>query len=368
MAGTRSRHILALEPWFSGSHRQFLEGLRQHSRHRIHLMTLPGRYWKWRQTGSGMQLANRFLEQAPRCDLLFASDFLQLNDFLALTRHRLKQVPVVVYFHENQLGYPLQASHNLDRAYPLINIASTLSADILLFNSEYHLNTFLDDLDVFLRACPDHALDDPSEIIQQKAQVMPMGLDLPAVAERNRQSGSPLTILWNHRWEHDKNPEDFFELLFRLHDQGLDFRLAVAGQQFKQRPAIFDQAHERLSDRIIHWGYIPDREHYIQLLQQSDIVISMANHDYFGISVIEAMSAGCFPLLAKRLNYPYLIPAEHHSDHLAENCDELQQKLIALLEGKIELKPESFHEWASQYDWHDRIKDFDSLFSTVEAL
>ena len=26
-------------------------------------------------------------------------------------------------------------------------------------------------------------------------------------------------ILWNHRWEYDKNPEPFFQSLFRLKDE-----------------------------------------------------------------------------------------------------------------------------------------------------
>ena len=30
-------------------------------------------------------------------------------------------------------------------------------------------------------------------------------------------------ILWNHRWEYDKNPESFFKLLFKLADQNIDF-------------------------------------------------------------------------------------------------------------------------------------------------
>jgi len=40
---------------------------------------------------------------------------------------------------------------------------------------------------------------------------------------------APLKILWNARWEHDKNPEQFFEVLFSLDEAGLPFRLAVLG-------------------------------------------------------------------------------------------------------------------------------------------
>ena len=45
-------------------------------------------------------------------------------------------------------------------------------------------------------------------------------------------------ILWSHRWEHDKNPEDFFESLFKLDEIGINFRLHVIGEQFTDIPGI----------------------------------------------------------------------------------------------------------------------------------
>ena len=46
-------------------------------------------------------------------------------------------------------------------------------------------------------------------------------------------------ILWNHRWEYDKNPEEFLQALLRLDEQGLDFRLAILGKYFCQQYPIF---------------------------------------------------------------------------------------------------------------------------------
>ena len=37
-----------VEPYFTGSHRQWAEGLARHSRHDIHLITHQGQFWKWR--------------------------------------------------------------------------------------------------------------------------------------------------------------------------------------------------------------------------------------------------------------------------------------------------------------------------------
>jgi glycosyltransferase involved in cell wall biosynthesis len=51
-------------------------------------------------------------------------------------------------------------------------------------------------------------------------------------------------------------------------------------------------------------------------LQRGDIVISTADHEFFGLAVLEALSAGCYPALPNRLAYPELI------EHLAPGQSE----------------------------------------------
>ncbi len=53
--------ILILEPFFSGSHRQWAEGYQRHSRHEVEILSLKGRHWKWRMFGGAVSLANDFM-------------------------------------------------------------------------------------------------------------------------------------------------------------------------------------------------------------------------------------------------------------------------------------------------------------------
>jgi glycosyltransferase involved in cell wall biosynthesis len=76
----------------------------------------------------------------------------------------------------------------------------------------------------------------------------------------------------------------------------------------------------------VHWGYLPTRADYVALLSQADLVISTAEHEFFGISVLEAICAGAFPLLPNRLSYPELIPAELHPACLYADEDDLAQE------------------------------------------
>ena len=98
--------IALLEPFFSGSHQQWAEGLLKHSTHEIKIFSLPGRYWKWRMYGGAVALARQFLEDSFQPDLLLATDMLDLTTFLSLTRSKTAFLPTVIYFHENQITYP----------------------------------------------------------------------------------------------------------------------------------------------------------------------------------------------------------------------------------------------------------------------
>ena len=98
--------ILLLEPYFTGSHRSWAEGLKKHSNHDITILSLPGRFWKWRMHGGAVSLSKEFVKLQGTFDLILATDMLDLTTFLSLTRKQTSDIPTVVYFHENQLSYP----------------------------------------------------------------------------------------------------------------------------------------------------------------------------------------------------------------------------------------------------------------------
>ena len=98
--------ILLVEPFHSGSHQQWAEGYQQHSQHEVQLLTLPGKFWKWRMAGGAVELANQFLNLDFRPDLILATDMLDLPTFLSLSRKKSAGIPIAIYFHENQITYP----------------------------------------------------------------------------------------------------------------------------------------------------------------------------------------------------------------------------------------------------------------------
>ena len=96
-------------------------------------------------------------------------------------------------------------------------------------------------------------------------------------------------------------------------------------------PKPFLAARERYGERILQYGYVESKMEYQNWLRKGDCVISTSIQENFGISVVEAIRFGCFPLLPDRLSYPELIPEKFHGDCLHRNSDDLKEKLCAFL-------------------------------------
>ncbi|MHB9033505.1 MAG: tRNA-queuosine alpha-mannosyltransferase domain-containing protein [Anaerolineae bacterium] len=345
--------VCLLEPYDTGSHGAWLRGYAAYSRHQVTSLTLDGHYWKWRMHGGAVTLARRYLEQNLAMDILLASDMLDLSTFRSLTRHRTAELPAALYMHENQLTYPVRPGDHRDLHYGFINYVSMLSAEAVWFNSLYHLASWFAELPDLLKHFPDFNELPTVNLLKERSGVLPLGLDLkPFDAYKpNRAKSGPPLILWNHRWEYDKNPADFFKALYQLQEMGLQFRVAVLGEGFVQVPPEFNEARERLGERIVQFGYVDSREDYARWLWLSDIIVSTAHHEFFGSSVVEAMYCGCFPILPNRLAYPQYIPESKKSHCLYNSQDELVVRLAAALTDITALRADSFRPQAELYDW-----------------
>ncbi len=356
-------NILTLESYYGGSHQAFLDDWQKHSEHTFTLLTLPPSKWKWRMRHAAITFAqqvNELVSRGGRWDTLFCSDMLNLAEFLGLVDESVRKLPKVAYFHENQLTYPVQVESERDYQYCMTNITTAAAADAVWFNSAFHRDEFLEAIGVFLKRMPDYQPMEVIEQIQSKSSIHPPGINPCSI--RIRRAPGPVTILWAARWEHDKNPEDFFAAMKILKKKNLDFRLNVIGQQFRDQPGVFGWAKGYFTDYISHWGYQSSRKEYEAVLAGSDIVVSTANHEFFGIGVIEAIAAGCFPLLPDRLSYPDIIGSlgkdNPHIYLYDGTVKALAEKLIELINNPGRLQPR-LRENMEQHFWPQRAAQMD---------
>lgn len=361
--------ITVLEPYFTGSHARWAEGYASRSGHRVRLLTLPGRHWKWRMHGGAVTLAGRFREEGLAPDIIIATDMLDLTTFISLAGKQAAGAKLAVYFHENQLSYPWPEDDpdtlsGRDAHYGFINIASALAADAAVFNSAYHRDSFLNNLRPFLERFPDYNLLETESVIRDRSSVLHLGLDLKVLDQfrEERAPGSPPLILWNHRWEYDKNPEEFFRALFTLAGEGLDFRVALLGESFNEVPAVFSRAVGELGSRIVHSGYLPDRGEYASWLWKADILPVTSLHDFFGAGVVEAIYCNCCPVLPQRLAYPEHIPASRRDEFFYHNFGGLLSMLRNRIEKIEETRKVRTREFVAGYDWEAAAPAYDRFF------
>jgi len=302
-------HWVILEAYHGGSHRQLIGGLLEHAIADATLLSLPARKWKWRMRGAALDFAPRIasLERPP--DAIFASSMVNLADVRALLPSGLRDLPIVAYFHENQLTYPVQEVDPRDHHFAWTNALTALAADRVLWNSAYNRDSFLEELGIVLHKMPDARPNWIVDAIARRSAVLPVPIDDDAFgAHRGRRAG-PCHIVWNHRWEHDKGPELLLDLVRGLVDGHHDFRLSVIGQRFETRVPAMDAVREAAGDHVDTWGFVESRTDYHRLLARADVALSTARHEFQGLAVLEAAAAGAVPLVPDRLAYPEIWPS-----------------------------------------------------------
>jgi len=364
--------VLALEPYYGGSHRAFLDDWISRSRHQWTLQTLPPYKWKWRMRHAPLTFAadvQQRLDHGEAWDVIFCSDMLSLAEFRGLTP-AIAAVPAVVYFHENQLTYPVRKEDPRDGHYGFTNIATAIAADEIWFNSAFHRDEFHAAAASLLKRMPDFA---PLAQLQQsrsRCHVMPPGIT-PATKFQPRRPG-PLRIVWAARWEHDKNAADFFAAIELLEQTGAPFELSVIGESFSHTPPDFAAAQQQFAGHIVHWGYQKSRADYLQVLTEADVAVSTANHEFFGISIIEAIAAGAVPLLPRRLAYPETAATTGPQDpwFYDGSPQHLARRLAHLAANPSILLPDyqqRMADIAARYDWGVLAGTYDTALANTAA-
>ncbi|XP_041700100.1 glycosyltransferase-like domain-containing protein 1 [Coregonus clupeaformis] len=423
--------VLLVEAFYGGSHKQLIDLLRENVEDCV-AYTLPAKKWHWRARTAALYFMQA-IPASPSYRVLFASSVLNLSELVAL-RPDLATLKKVLYFHENQLVYPVRKSQDRDFQYGYNQVLSCLVADVVAFNSSFNMESFLSSISSFMKMIPDHRPKDLDKLIRPKCRVLHFPIQFPHVTrpeellnsveeekegllslssplapkalclspeleaamldqrEGTRQAEAPshlreergpggemeekeegdrggeeghvrpLHIVWPHRWEHDKDPELFFKTLLKLKERGLGFQLSVLGETFTDVPDIFAEARVDLNAHVLHWGFMPSKEDYLQVLCQADVVVSTAKHEFFGVAMLEAVHCGCYPLCPKALVYPEIFPEEY----LYSTPEQLYKKLQGLCRRPYVVRRHHVKVDTSSYSWAALKEDFRSLLACKE--
>ncbi len=323
--------VLALEPWDAGSHRSVRESLTRHSRHEWTWLKRPGRGARWRLRYGAIDFAAEARELSKNgsvFDAVFVSGLCSLSDFRAAVNPGLRNVPYVLYMHENQAAYPVSEAvdrRTIDRDSHLAftNLASIEGSDLVLWNSTYNRDSFVEEMTILMRRAPESVGNDWCTRLELKSEIAwpPVETDelvgsqvLHNTAKDrysdNSESGrSRVRVAWPHRWEHDTGCDELLRLIeTHRDDKEFDFQWVILGERYQRMPAAMHVILDQHADVLDHAHGDASRATYLQHLGSCDWVNSTALHEFFGIAVVEALLSGCLPWLPNRLSYPELLP------------------------------------------------------------
>lgn len=335
--------VLLLSGYDAPSHRRWREQLAaRHPQWQWTQLSLPPRHFKWRMRGSGFLWA---FQQADCLrepyDLVIATSMVDLSTLRGLVPE-VARIPTLVYFHENQFAYPQRKQQRANVEPQLINLYTALCGDQVAFNSEHNRRTFLAGVEGLLTKLPDRTPEGVLAQLNARSRILPVPIERACFVANRAPEDGPLTLVWNHRWEYDKAPDRLLDGLRRFLEAhpldsrgGPSIKVHVVGQQFRQQPPAFAELKTLLKTHqaLGHWGFVERQEDYRHLLAGSHVALSTALHDFQGLSVLEAVAAGCRPLAPAREAYPewfapdYLYQSE--PDNPAEEASAFAQRLLA---------------------------------------
>ena len=145
------------------------------------------------------------------------------------------------------------------------------------------------------------------DAIEHRSRVIAPGYQRFEVRRLERDTGSPIRIGWVSRFETDKRPDRFAELLDRLDQIEVPFELILLGERGRNAVSL-DQIRRSFERQILHDGFVKELEDYRSWLGQMDVVVSTADHEFFGIAICEAICAEAVPVVPDGLSYREYVP------------------------------------------------------------
>ena len=344
------KNIWLLSAYRSDSHAYWADWLvNTFTEFNWHKLELPGRHFRWRIRGNPLSWLHQLPEQTP--DFILATSMVDLSTLKGL-HPRLANIPCIYYFHENQFAYPV-SKNQVDSVEPkMVQLYGALAANKLLFNSAYNRDSFLQGVEKLLKRFPDEIPDSVVDTLKDKCDVLPVVIS----PVKNRKVKNKKLILWNHRWEYDKAPQVFCDALLQLNKLNPDFELALLGHRSKIKPDALLEIEQKLGDKIIINEKV-SKQDYQKYLSQSAIIVSTAIHEFQGLSVMEAVSAGAVPLLPDDLCYREQYADEYR--YKAGDSQTLAEKLSSYLVAAPQ--PPDVSYWYSKEiveNWYVLLKNY----------
>lgn len=130
------------------------------------------------------------------------------------------------------------------------------------------------------------------------------------------------TVVFPHRYDFEKNPDVYCDVVEKLSGKGIDFILTT-GRKKLTGTANYHRANKLASEGKIHIYEGLSKIDYYNLLLNSMVVFSSAKQDTIGNCILEAITLGCTPVVNTGVSYEEFLPRKYlYTDGcIDEACD-----------------------------------------------
>jgi len=135
-----------------------------------------------------------------------------------------------------------------------------------------------------------------ANVDMKKVLVMPKGIDLEQFGNSKNNSSKKLTAIVTRSLMPDYRHDVILQAFWLLNQRGIDFELTIVGDG-KLLPKLKELATKmKIENKVNFTGRIPNTK-LPELLQQSNIYISMPITEGVSASLFEAMACNCYPVV-----------------------------------------------------------------------
>ncbi|XP_026073903.1 glycosyltransferase-like domain-containing protein 1 isoform X2 [Carassius auratus] len=302
--------VLLLEAFCGGSHKQLVDLLKESIEDCVSF-TLPAKKWHWRARTSALY----FMQAVPASSsyrVLFTSSVLNLAELVAL-RPDLGHLKKVLYFHENQLVYPVRKSQERDFQYGYNQILSCLVADVVAFNSSFNMESFLSSISTFMKTMPDHRPKDLDQLIRPKCRVLHFPIHFPDVTR---------FLPAHKRLRHSVWCDDIHAMATQSHHQ-------TSAPSCPELTIDSEPPEKIVAEQSLEPASIPPcqktlQNHPVSHPSGDEKGNLQPLHIVWPHRWLEAVHCGCYPLCPRALVYPEIFPATYLYSTPEQLCKRLQ--------------------------------------------
>uniref|UniRef100_A0A8D2ATS9 tRNA-queuosine alpha-mannosyltransferase n=1 Tax=Sciurus vulgaris TaxID=55149 RepID=A0A8D2ATS9_SCIVU len=365
--------ILIIEAFYGGSHKQLVDLLQEELESCV-LYTLPAKKWHWRARTAALY----FSQNVPISEhyrILFASSVLNLTELTAL-RPDLGKLKKILYFHENQLVYPVKKHQERDFQYGYNQILSCLVADMVVFNSVFNMESFLTSIGKFMKLIPDHRPKDLESIIRPKCQVIYFPIRFPDVSRfmpkhkithlkrmlslKGNGGAAPSMACPSQQEQRDtENLLEDFNSEYNVH-----FDLDTVQQENLDNSSMQEPDLRQSNSSVNSSSHHGENEQNLTL-NPCDTLRGVDNqqrplHLVWPHRWLEAVYCGCYPLCPKDLVYPEIFPAEY----LYSTPEQLSKRLQNFCKRPDIIRKHLYKGEMASFSWAALRGKFRSLLTT----